>query len=946
MRLSLSSKLLAAASIVAIAPAAWAQGAATETVVVTGSRVISDIQNSPTPLTVVTTEQLQATTPTDIPDALNKLPVFAGSSTQRSLGNAGSNSPGNVLNLRNFGSNRTLILLDFHRVPASNSNGTTDIDTLPQMLMSRVDVLTGGASAAYGSDAVTGVVNFVLDKHFSGMKYNASGGISSHGLGANYQAGVALGTDFAGGKAHIEGAFRLFHSDPVRQLDLPYGPTVWEASGNGTSPLTPITATPNGRVNWAPNGLVVACGTGCTVNNMQFVAPGILGGFNAGTPTTTNGLVSGGDGGYAKNTEAQAGLKTYESFVRASYNLDNDTSMYIQAIAGQSQNESNFYDGFIVNGAVPANFFKNNPFLPAATQAQLNTGTGSTFTINRILNEVSGERNRGINRNLDFTVGADGTLMDNYAWDVFYTHGENRLAEDNIGNPNEQKYLAAEDAVTNAAGQIVCFNTTAAAGAASQAAYAGCSPINPFGGGTVPQSVYNYITDTTIWHQTQVLDNVGGSVSGNVFDLPAGPIKASLSGEARWNTLETITNASPLAKADCTGLRLCNLASLPPLYQNNTLAGLPEVSQSVWEFALEANAPLLKDLPLIQSFDVNMAGRYTDYSASGSVQTWKVGLDWHVSDDIRLRGTTSVDIRAPTLIDLFGPVAAGSLGFVDIHTGTNGITISQSGGGNPKLVPEIARTYTAGVVMTPTFIPDLTVSVDWYQINMHNAIGNVAGTSVAVQNLCEASKPAFDSPFCSLYIRPLGPQNTTPANYPTLILSQSLNAAYTGISGVDIEVDYRFALEDVLAGMDGNVSLRELFSMQPVNESQQFTGAPFTFTAQPKARSSTFINYTVGNWAFTIQDNWLSGWKKASNLTTIYYTVPRVVSYNIVDLNITKKMSFESGTADVYLAINNIFDAPGPLYPTNNANPGFSYPVPGGYPVLGRVFTLGIRGTL
>ena len=939
-----SAKLLTAASVVALSSSAWAQGAATETVVVTGSRVISDIQNSPTPLTVVTTEQLQTTTPTDIPDALNKLPVFAGSSTQRTLNNAATNASGNVLNLRNFGSNRTLILLDGHRVPASNSNGTTDIDTLPQMLMSRVDVVTGGASAVYGSDAVTGVVNFVLDKHFSGVKYNASGGISSHGVGATYQAGVAMGTDFAGGKGHIEGAFRLFNSDPVLQLDLPYGPTVWEASGSGNSAASPITATPNGRVNWAPNGLITACGTGCAVNNMQFVGPGVLGGFSAGTPTNTVGLVSGGDGGFAKNTEAQAGLRSYESFARASYNLDNDTSIYLQATAGQSTNQSNFFSGFIVNGATPGVFFKNNPFLPAATQAQLNTGAGNTFTLIRTVNEVAGNRNRGINRNLDLTVGADGTLMGQYDWDVFFTHGENRLTEDNIGNPNTQKFLAAEDAVTNAAGQVVCYNTTAAAGAASQAAYAGCIPLNPFGPNTVSQAGWNYLTDTTSWHQTNVLDDLGASISGNVFDLPAGPIKAALSGEVRWSSLTVTTNALPTALADCTGLRLCT--SPPPLYQGNTLNPLPEVSNNVWEFAIEADAPLLKDLPLVQKLDVNLAGRYTDYSTSGAVQTWKIGLDWHVNDDIRVRATNSVDIRAPNLLDLFGPTTLGATGFVDIHTNTNGITLIQSGGANPSLVPEVARTYTAGVVLTPTFIPDLTVSVDWYQINMHNAIGNVAGTNVAVENLCEASKPTFTSPYCSLYIRPLGPVDASPANYPSRVISNSLNAAFAGISGVDIEVQYRFALEDLLPDLGGNVSIRELMSLQPVNETQQFTGAPFTFTAQPKARSTTFINYTVGNWGFSVQDNWLSGWKKASNLTTVFYTVPRVVSYNIVDLNIDRKMSFDGGTADVYLAINNIFDAPGPLYPTNNSNPGFAYPVPAGYPVLGRVFTLGIRGTL
>jgi len=172
--------LMCAASIAALTTGARAQSAGrdVESVTVTGSRIISDITLSPTPITAVSAEQLQATTPTNIPDALNKLPVFIGGRTPRTQDNGSKNNGGNVLALRNFGTQRTLILLDGHRVPASNQDGTVDVDTLPQMLMSRVDVVTGGASAVYGSDAVAGVVNFILDKKFDGFKYNFNAGIS------------------------------------------------------------------------------------------------------------------------------------------------------------------------------------------------------------------------------------------------------------------------------------------------------------------------------------------------------------------------------------------------------------------------------------------------------------------------------------------------------------------------------------------------------------------------------------------------------------------------------------------------------------------------------------------------------------------------------------------------------------------------------------------------
>ena len=943
----LSVTLLTAASALALSSAAWAQNTApTETVVVTGSRVITDIRNSPTPITAVTTEQLQTTTPTNIPDALNKLPIFVGSATQRTLNNASSNSSGNTLNLRNFGSQRTLILLDNHRAVPSATDGTVDVDSLPQMMMGRVDVVTGGASAVYGSDAVTGVVNFILDKHFNGIKYNVSGGISSHGLGANYQAGVAMGTDLFGGRGHIEGSLRFFNDDPVRYLDLPYGPSFYGQVGNPGSPTNPAAEQKNNRNTAPATGLVTGCGTGCTAVNQQFVAPGVLGGFNLGAPTTT-GVLSGGDGGFSAHTNGQAGLRAIQSFVRASYNLDDTTVVYIQGSASQTRNANNFYDFFMQ----PGTFFKNNPFLTPSAQAALNTGTGTTFTVNKTGNEVPGITNKGIDRSLSVTVGADGKWMGQYDWDVYFTHGENRLAEDNFGNPNTQRFLAAADAVTNAAGQVVCWNTTAAAGAASQAAYANCVPLNPFGLNSIARSSWDYVTGRTFFHETNTLDDLGASIGGDIFDLPAGPLRANLSGEVRWMSLQIDSpDGPPTALVNCTGLRLCP-ASPPLLWQNNVLASVPEVSQNVWEFAAEVIAPLLKDMPLVQSLDLNLAGRYTDYSSSGAVQTWKVGLNWHINDDIMLRGTTSVDIRAPTLVDLFGPVQANSVSFNDaLHTGVNPVIVqSQVAGGNPKLVPEVARNYTAGIVLTPTFIPDLTISVDYYQINLHNAIGAINGGGT--QQLCEQTAPAYNSPFCPLIARNpnLPYSDKSPANIPTFIFNQSLNAAYNAIGGTDIEVDYGFDLGDVISSWDGHVSLRELFSLQPVNESQSFTGQQFTYSAGAKARSSFFLNYTLGNWGIAIQDRWISGYKKYTtnqSITPQFFTVPRVKAFNQIDVNIDRKFDFGGGTADLYLSVNDIFDQPGPLWGGLAGNPGYSYPVPAGYPILGRVFTIGIRGNL
>src|SRR5690348_10550359 len=242
MALKIKHWLVCGAAIAALPTAAYAQataGAGVESVTVTGSRVISDAANSPTPLTVVSTDDLKALTPTSIPDGLAKLPVFQGSGMVGRPGDGSHNFSSSTLNLRNFGAQRTLVLLDGHRLTPSNDDGTVDVDTVPQMLVSRVDVVTGGASAVYGSDAVTGVVNFVLDKKFTGFKADINTGISTYADAMSYNLNAAVGSDLFGGRGHFEASLEYRHRDPVNQSARPYGPTLLADSageaGTGTA---------------------------------------------------------------------------------------------------------------------------------------------------------------------------------------------------------------------------------------------------------------------------------------------------------------------------------------------------------------------------------------------------------------------------------------------------------------------------------------------------------------------------------------------------------------------------------------------------------------------------------------------------------------------------------------------------------------------------------------
>ncbi len=920
---------------------------------VTGSRIISDTSKSPAPEMAFSVDELLATTPSNISDALNKLPVFQGSSSASTADGASANDGGDFLNLRNFGQQRTLVLLDGMRVPASNANGSVDVSTLPQMLMTRVDIVTGGASAVYGSDAITGVVNFILNKNFDGVKYKANTGISDYGDGMSYKAGAAAGTSLFGGRGHIETALEYYKSDGVMKRNRPGGAANWASYGLGTV-ASPYTNLIQGRLNPESFGGKITC-TNCSVNGQQFIADGVIGPFNYGIVPVPGGSVSsGGDGVFVDYTSAIAATKRAESFARFSYNLNNDTVFWVQGTAAESTVFNKFFPSQIDNGRQTTKYFKNNPFLPAAAQTQLgNNGlydSSNIFNIQKWYNSPEFTRaTNATSRNLVVSAGLDGKLLGRYDWNAHYTHGESRTSVKGINNGNNQYHDAQQDAVPDPSGNggIVCYNDTPAAIALYGDLYPGCVPANVFGPTALTKEAYKYWSRTTKFTLTNIMDNLSANISGDVLDLPAGPIRAALSGEMRWLDYIIHSDASPTALVNCTGLRLCG-GPTQTLWDNNTVASV-QASESVWEFAGETNIPVIKDVAWVQSFDINAAARYTDYDISGVAQTWKVGLNWRVNDDIRFRGTTSIDIRAPTLNDLFAPISSTSVGYFDLLTNYAGTGTQRVSQGNPKLVPEVARTYTVGVVLTPTFIPGLTASVDFYNINLKNAIGGVSGADAQVQALCNNS--GGTSTYCQLYQRPLAfgaPGYDTPANYPTAVFFQNLNSAFQSTEGEDYEIDYRFNLSDIDETMPGEVTLRALLNVAPKINGRAFPGAQITHTTNPKGHATVFAGYTMGNWSVDTQVNWFSGaWKNGLLETPQIYAQPRVPSFNTADITISKRITFDNNSnARVYLSVQNIANANPPINKGSSGNPGYGIPVLVGESVMGRYFTIGIRGNL
>ena len=1001
--------LMCAASVLALTAGARAQSENNvEQVTFTGSRVISNIQLSPTPLTVVTADELQATTPTNIPDALNKLPDFIGGASPRSQNNGQNNNSGNTLNLRNLGVSRTLILLDGQRVAPSNRDGTVNVDALPQMLMSRVDVVTGGASAVYGSDAVAGVVNFVLDKKFEGFKYDVNAGISKYGDAAEERIGLAWGTDLFGGRGHYELALRLFQQDGIQMQQRPYGynHNTWVQAGAGTT-ANPFVNVPYGHLfNQGLTG-TITCGTNCGLNSYTFTGAGELVPMTHGIPTGSSGLESGGDGGFEDNIATlQSRQRQGEFFNRFSYDITPDMNFYVQGSWSESGDYSTWAPLVVsASGSRPNTFFTNNPYLSPDAQARLTAAataagnfvkppvpfstnpsaglplvTGPTvapntpfFTDPSYVPQIVNGQNaasqgdvyltKGVDRNLGVTAGLTGKLS-SFDWSLFYSHQESRVDVNDPTNTNNARLLASLDAViapagtmvngTNVGGTIQCWTAIQPQFASL---YPGCVPMNVFNPSQgITQAAWNYVKQDTQWILTQELDNVGGSISGGLgFGLPAGEITGALSAEMRWRTYDLQSNANPTDFVNCTGLRMCtqNGGAAPSLYTQNTNAPV-SVNDNVWETALEVNVPLLKDVPLAQDLNADIAGRYTDYSISGSAETWKIGVNDRINDTFRLRGTMSFDIRAPNLNDLFAPTSITSTGFNDLLTNFNSGTQLVTKG-NAGLTPEVAHTYTLGLVVTPDVIPGLTASLDYYVTHMSNAITNISYQQTTVQNLCITSTPSYGSPYCLLATRPVAPGQPGYAaqgssNFPTQILSSPLNSANIQMEGWNFEADYSFDWADVWSAIPGSVTLRHLTTYQPVLETQNLPGTPYSWTSQPKVRMTSMISYTVGDWGLDIQNQWLSGVKKATGFVNQVYLAPRISSYDAMDVTIDRRFDMWGGSSSLYFTVQNIGNTRAPLAPSNASNPGLFYPVPGstgpgfGYNDMGRYFTIGLKG--
>jgi outer membrane receptor protein involved in Fe transport len=917
-----------------------------------------------------------------------------GGRTPRNQGNGGTNNGGNTLSLRNFGPSRTLVLLDGHRVAPNNQDGSVNIDNLPQMLMERVDIVTGGASAVYGSDAVAGVVNFVLDKDFTGLSLKSDYGKSKYSDGEEYQLGAAWGTSLFSDRGHFEIAARYRHQDMIPMKDRPYGEDgqAWLLTGSG-SPTNPYTNTPYARVfNSGVNGNI-QCGSACGYNNFTFQSDGSLRALIPGTATGSGGVHSGGEGAYIKYGTFRSEVEMKDVFARFSLDLGDNANWYVQGSWAQAENASDWIQWVVSpNANRPNTLFANNPYLTPATQALLGSGitcpaagwrclpavpptsppTGSTpppppttpyFSAPRYLNTIAGQEVNGDPNRLYRTLGDQKTWnaetgvtgeLGSFTWDVYYNHGVSELTVTNPNNTDNAKYLAALDAV-DVNGTIQCWVTTQPQFAGL---YPGCVPMNVVGPNGPSAEAYNYLRTETSWLLTQELDNVGFSIGGGLwgFGLPAGEIVANLSGEARWATYVMESDFLPTDFVNCTGLRMClagGVGNTPVRWVQNTNAEV-DAKNHVYEGALEFNIPLLKDVTGFQDLSTNLAWRWTKYSTFDAVESWKLGLNWQIIDSVRFRSTLSSDIRAPNLNDLFQPSGLTSSSYTDLLTGGSSQGMRLASRGNPLLTPEEGKTFTAGLVLTPSFMPRFSLAVDFYETRLTNAITGLNYANPAIQAVCLASAPSYSSSVCDLAVRPItnpsDPNYLNPAvNMPTEVRNAPANVALQKTKGYDMQIDYSWDM----AG--GQFALRHLASYQPTNSTLTTPLSTFyTWARQPELMQTTFLSYRNSGWAVSLQNRWLGkvdletsdndlNGSAASPLGTQYYADSTLDANNVLDTTISKEFEISDGNMEAFLTVNNVLNERAPLFPSDSGLPGLFYPTLGIYDDMGRFYTAGIR---
>jgi outer membrane receptor protein involved in Fe transport len=951
----------------ATAPAAFAQAApppATgndepiEEVVVTGSRIRQDAQNFANPVTMLSADAIVRSGETNVAELLAQSPALIGSTTgDRTAGSVpGFGEVGlNLLDLRHLGEDRTLVLVDGRRhVSGLAGSAAVDIDAIPTDLIENVDILTGGASAIYGADGVSGVVNFRLKKDFEGITARVQTGTSEEGDGNNLYAALTAGMNFGDDRGNVAFAYEYNSDDRVNDQDRDFlrPPTAKYLFQNqddlDDSPDLPDLVIYN-DARYADSARMGAV-------DVDF---DYLSDFEGSGGVYDRGFVLENSGGYTQGGSSTP-IDGYQGDLfpdldRHLFNVlghfDVNDSLTLSA-------EAKYVRSHAYTVQQPAYDFylfmtPDNPFMPDSIRDAIVPGAAAAFyedpdvpdgvLLTRDSFDMGVNAEDALRETLRGVLAASGDISDNLRYEVSYVHGETKSKITSINNRLEDNWLAAIDVVSDPdSGAPVCRSSL---DPDAPPELAGCVPYNVFGDGVRDPDAVDFVATDSLTHTKVTQQVASGYLSGDFgsfLELPGGPLAFAVGAEYRREKSE----------------------SVPAQEMQDGLTWNGPVAPSAGKFDVkeifaEINLPVLEDARFAHRLSFGAAFRASDYSTVGSTSTWKVDAVYAPVESVTLRGTYAQAVRAPNISELFSPEST-SYNFIvdpcDINELNNGTgtreancaellnslgidpttfipsdtpqaTLYTEGlfGGNPALSEETATTWTAGVVLRPQFASGLSLSLDWYDIEIEDAINTPEAEELA--QLC-VDQPNLDNPFCA------GIRRDPDTGYIEGFTVRPGNVAQFSTAGLDVTADYRFSTQSA-----GDFGVQLVAGYLDRLEFVPTPGATIDDDLEeqyyPQYSATLDATWTQGALTLAYGINWFSEtdrYEREILAGDPDYVDPRYFKVQAKwehEINVAYDIN---DSINVYAGINNLFDE----------KPEFDY---ASYPVsaMGRYFYLGAR---
>ncbi len=1014
------------------------EDATLEEITVTGTRIrATDGMAEPVPVTTLTVQELALFEPgSTIAEQLDALPQFFQTSTAQRGGPAlFGNGGGSYLNMRGLGPERTLVLFDGFRMPPADKRGSVNIDTFPIALMRSVDVVTGGASAAYGADALGGVTNFILDREFEGMSLNAGMGMNEFDNdGKNWNVTVAGGTQI-GERLHIIGSLEARRVDQISRDPAQLDPSwfqrwgyVTQAPGVFPQRITvPWAASAglhvNGRIALAPGGSPVS-----QLSNRIFTDDGsAIVPFDRGTvadygcslpaPTPANPcswFAGGPNAEIAHRTQpgGPAGSEVVQNtgFFGAKYELSDALDIFADVLVGHVEsNQNQSVSAATMSSQWAYSVYRENAFLPESVRQIMVTENRPRFLIHKggsYLDELdvyntSESRNEFDSESLRF--GVDWSMSDRWDMRLSLQTGETEkmtgvfdglrvdrlaLAADAVEIYNDRRDVTGDTGVGPADGRpdlvapadrgtgtIVCnvqrYNPTEAQLASASAiqgrtkttvdgtvpvaspigldnSVAECVPFNIMGHGQISAAAADYIL-TPKWGDSVVEQDFAELLfRGEVSDgWGAGPLSLATGLTYRDQSFDDgsfpveIDALGPPVNADGSpgftpnlgirGIAAAWAGGSPNLHQFSTVSAISG-GYDVWEAFGELNVPIWQSSSAERDFGTSFAYRYSDYSNVGGFDSWKVGLDFQIYRDLRLRATRSRDVREATFSERFDDSPTGGT-VNDPAFNDTAAVITVTSAGNPNLTPEVADTTVVGFVYQPSWAEGFRMSVDAYEVDISDSIATLGAQRVVDE--------CYDNGvLCDYVVR-------NDQGVLTRVFSPYLNLDSARARGIDFEFAYMRAV-DLFATHDESLSIRALAGRLNERTNTVAGSQPSEFAGSrgfPDMTANVTLSYGIDRWTVQLQERfvdevllnrlWTEGVQIDNN------TIPSRAWTNLV-LGFNGEMR-ERGNWRITLNIQNLFDKDPPIIPQSGDTRFGAQGTDALYDEFGRRYQLGFN---